>query len=137
MLFFRRMSMEQYVMGSVFSAMGLGTMLFPRMVYDLCFTKDFVEHAQLTAPMKLMIQCFGAQASLCGLTILSTTWDKIAYRNFAAAIVPFFVFDGYFYRSGALTALGAIGDLAGNLVFVACCWQGYFRCDKDTSRTKD
>jgi len=63
--------------------------------------------------------------------------DELLASQLQVTGVPFFVFDGYFYRSGALTALGAVGDLAGNLVFVACCWQGYFRCDKDTSRTKD
>ena len=130
------MRTEQLVLGSVFSAMGLGTMLFPRHVYELCFVKEFVEHASLSPSMRLVIQCFGSQATLCGFTILSTKWDSVAYRNFAFAMVPYLIFDGYFFYCGALTPLGALGDLFGNVVFLACCWKGYDRCRKEETGTK-
>ena len=88
--------------------------------------------------MRLTIQCFGSQgksfipcafchlnlyslasfslsATLCGLTILPTKWDSTSYRNFGLLMIPYFVFDAYFYSVGALTTLGAVGD-GGNTV---------------------
>ena len=53
-------------------------------------------------------------ATLCGLTILSTKWDSTSYRNFGLLMIPYFVFDAYFYSIGALSTLGAVGD-GGNI----------------------
>jgi hypothetical protein len=121
------MRLEQKVLGVVFTGMGLATMLFPGPVYELSFTKDF-RGGVMTPFSKLIIQCFGSQAALCGLTALSTRWTSTSFRNFGLAMIPYFVFDAYFHYTGAITTLGAVGDGIGNIIFSYCCWVGYHNC---------
>ena len=112
-------------MGTVFSGMGLATMFFPETVLKLSFKKEFLGTEGITSANKLIIQCFGSQASLCGLLILSTKFTAESYRNFGLAMIPYFIFDLYFWQKGALTAFGAVGDAFGNMIFSACCYIGY------------
>ena len=119
-----------------------GTMIFPQHVYDQGFRKEYLNSVLMSPAMRLTIQCFGSQgksfipcafchsnlyllaffslsATLCGLTILSTKWDSTSYRNFGMLMIPYFVFDAYFYSVGALTTLGAVGD-GGNTTIPHC-----------------
>lgn len=70
--------------------------------------------------LKLAIRCFGAQAVMCGLLLCISRMDRRAHAIWAAAILPFFLFDAAAYRSRMITGLGALGDAAGNVVFLAC-----------------
>jgi hypothetical protein len=63
------------------------------------------------------MRCFGAQATLCGILLLTTNFDQQTYKIWTCSILPFFVFDLMAYQSGYLTAFGAIGDAVGNVVF--------------------
>ncbi|RHY17704.1 hypothetical protein DYB37_011064 [Aphanomyces astaci] len=128
------MKPEQWIMGSVFTAMGLATMLFPGLVYEYGFEKEFVSNASPSAALLLMTQCFGSQAALGGLTILSTRWNSTSYRNFGIFMIPYFVFDVYVRSIGAITTLGAVGDGIGNIVFSLCCYVGYTNCKKAESK---
>jgi hypothetical protein len=38
---------------------------------------------------------------------------------------PYIAFDYMFWKRGALTNFGALGDLGGNIIFIACCYLGY------------
>jgi hypothetical protein len=40
-------------------------------------------------------------------------------------MLPYVAFDYAFWKQGALTNFGAAGDLAGNVIFITCCWLGY------------
>eukprot|EP01032_Pedospumella_encystans_P016802 gene16802-19154_t len=112
-------------MGSIFTSMGLATMIFPKMITELSFNKEFLGKDGVTPPLKLAMQCFGSQASLCGLLILSSKFTSRTYRNFGLAMIPYFVFDYYFWSNGALTTFGAAGDAIGNTVFASCCFLGH------------
>jgi hypothetical protein len=92
------------VMGVTFTAMGLGTMMFPvsglglfidPSIHAYCFTGN-----EVNPVAKLLWQCFGAQATLCGVLILSCKFTKKTFRNFGLAIIPFFAFDYLAYRAG-------------------------------------
>ena len=115
----------QSVMGGAFTMMGVTTMLFPRQILELSFNKRFLSDLSPTKSETLLTSCFGAQASLCGMLILSSTFTKKTYKYFGIAILPFFVFDYYFWQIEALTTFGAVGDLAGNVLFSLCCYFGY------------
>ncbi|KAF0687107.1 Aste57867_21078 [Aphanomyces stellatus] len=128
------LSPEQSILGGVFSAMGLATLFFPGLVHEYGFEKAFVGAEPASPAMLIMIQCFGSQAALCGLTILSTKWTRRSYRNFALAMVPYLVFDVYALAKGMCTPFGAIGDGIGNVIFVSCCYVGYYRRDKDDGK---
>ena len=118
-------SVIQFVMGSIFTSMGLATMIFPKMITELSFNKEFLGKDGVTPPLKLAMQCFGSQASLCGLLILSSKFTSKTYRNFGLAMIPYFVFDYHFWSNGALTTFGAAGDAIGNTVFASCCFLGH------------
>ena len=117
----------QLVMGSVFTGMGLVTMLFPTTTAELSLRKEFLGNDGVTPAVKLIMQCFGSQASLCGLLILSSKFTAKTYRNFGLAMIPYFIFDYHFWRIGALSTFGAVGDAVGNIIFSACCYAGYSR----------
>ncbi|ETW04968.1 hypothetical protein H310_04045 [Aphanomyces invadans] len=118
-MFQRRMRPEQWVMGSVFTCMGL---------------KEFVSNSAPSPALLLMTQCFGSQATLGGLTILSTKWNSTSYRNFGIFMIPYFVFDLYVRSIGAITTVGAVGDGIGNAIFATCCYIGYTNCKKSESK---
>ena len=110
--------------------MGDATMLFPDLVLRHCIHARhhptiFNGSGGSNPIPKLVMQCFGSQATLCGILILSTKWTSQSYKTFALCILPYFVFDGLAYTRGYLTALCAVGDAAGNIVFLACSWFGY------------
>ena len=121
----RTIPREQLIMGSLFTSMGLATMLLPDLVYKHSFRRSFTGSDEMTPAMKLVLQCFGSQASLCGLLILVAEFKSRTYRYFGLAMVPYFIFDLYFWRKGALTMMGALGDGVGNLVFSVCCYIGF------------
>ena len=138
-------------MGIVFTAMGVITMIFPQFVLDLSFPPDFllspsnsyvVSSSSFVSPLSstaspsssslsyapillLVVRCFGSQACLCGLLILTTKFNKRTNLYFGLAMIPYLVFDAVGYVTGVLTLFGAVGDALGNLVFVACCLLGY------------
>ncbi|KAJ3164173.1 hypothetical protein HK101_000490 [Irineochytrium annulatum] len=128
--------------------MGLATMLFPNSIILLTFQQPFYTPPAVAAvapivdkspqtkavvkvdppgPLRVAMQCFGSQATLCGLLILSCRFTKESYRNFGLAMVPYLVFDVLAWRGGMLTNLGAIGDGIGNIVFATCCWLAYHK----------
>lgn len=115
----------QRTMGSVFTGMGAVTMLFPKEVALLSFSKEFLGDQGITAPLQLVMQCFGSQATLCGLLILSSEFTAQTYQTFGLAMIPYFVFDFYFWYKGSLTNFGAVGDAVGNAIFSFCCFLGY------------
>lgn len=121
----RSVRVIQRVLGTVFAGMGLATMLFPTEITSMSLHKKFLGEQGVTAPLKLAMQCFGSQATLCGVLILSSEFTASTYQTFGVAMIPYFVFDYYFWCSGALTTFGAAGDAMGNIVFSVCCLLGY------------
>lgn len=115
----------QLFMGTVFTTMGLGTMLFPKMAIEMSFTPQYLGKEGATPPLTLMTRCFGSQATLCGLLILTSNFTADTFRNFGLAMIPYFVFDFHYWNNGALTNFGAIGDAVGNAIFAGCCFIGY------------
>jgi hypothetical protein len=104
-------------MGAVWFAMGLATMLFPKVVRDFAFQQDRVPTDNV-ATLDLVTRCFGAQATMCGILLSTTRMDKRAYDIWGKAVLPFFAFDYLAWKNGYITDLGAIGDAVGNLIFV-------------------
>lgn len=118
-------SRSQIFMGTVFTGMGLITLTFPHKVIEFAFTDDYLGKAGVTKPLKLTMRCFGSQATLCGVLILSSKFSADTFKIFGLAMIPYFAFDYMAWKSGALTPLGAIGDAVGNFIFSVCCLVGY------------
>jgi hypothetical protein len=123
----------QYFMGVVFTSMGLATMLLPEKVLDHSLSREFLDLpanavgslAKYPKSLILMVQCFGSQASLCGLLILTSKFRKSTFKYFGFAMIPYFIFDYYFWHTKALTTFGAVGDGVGNVIFSVCSILGY------------
>jgi hypothetical protein len=112
------------VMGAVWLGMGAATMLFPGPVLRMSFQRQALpsnaEGAEEQPAVDLLCRCFGAQAVMCGILLLTAKMDATAYKIWGVALLPFFAFDYLAWRKGLLTDLGALGDLGGNIVFLVC-----------------
>ncbi|CAJ1424956.1 unnamed protein product [Effrenium voratum] len=125
----------QLVMGGTFFGMGLGTMLLPSLVMDTCFNPTYFSG---TVGERVLVGCFGAQATLQGILLLSCRFCKRTWVYWGLGILPFVVFDAYACPWGplpVLTWLGAAGDGLGNAIFLAACYLGYHRTDDGDDET--
>lgn len=125
----------QLVMGGTFFGMGLGTMLLPSLVMDTCFNPTYFSG---TVGERVLVGCFGAQATLQGILLLSCRFRKRTWVYWGLGILPFVVFDAYACPWGplpVLTWLGAAGDGLGNAIFLAACCLGYRRTDDGDEET--
>ena len=68
--------------------------------------------------------------------ILTTKFTSKSFKTLGLRALPYFVFDGRAYSRGYLTGLGALGDAAGNVVFLACSWLGYVK-KAEEGKTED
>ncbi len=109
-------------MGLLWTMMGGVCVVLPDLVVKLSFKKEVLPAAGTdgTKAVRLLTQCFGAQAVCCGVLLLTSKMDQRAHKIWLGVLAPFFVFDYVFWRNGYLTDAGALGDLAGNLVFAGC-----------------
>jgi hypothetical protein len=119
----------QRVMGGVFTGMGLVTMMMPELTLKL-FIPDHHQHHVFSNGVvnpitKLAMQCFGSQASLCGILILNSHFSRHTFKVFGLCLVPYFAFDLLAYKHGLINTMGAVGDGVGNVIFSVCCWLGY------------
>jgi hypothetical protein len=116
----------QQSLAIVWTGMGLATMLCPKLVIDLCLEPKTLpkEEGSENKSLRLAISCFGAQATVVGGILFITRFDKRAYALFGLGMLPFFVFDYLAWKYGYINTLGALGDLAGNVVFLGCSFKG-------------
>ena len=121
----------QQVMGGTFLGMGLGTMLLPSLVMKTCFNPTYFND---TVGEHILVGCFGAQATLQGILLLSCSFRKRTWLYWGLGILPFVAFDLYACPWGplpVLTWLGAVGDGLGNAIFLAACYLGYCAQDEE------
>ena len=115
----------QRIMGGTFLAMGAGTVLLPSTVIDLCFNPDYSDN---TAAERFIVRCFGSQAALQGVLLLTCEMKPSTWFWWGLGILPFVAFDILASPSGPypmITWLGAAGDGIGNAIFLTCCYLAY------------
>lgn len=123
----------QRIIGATFTTMGIVTMLFPVTCLRCCLTGKVLETALIhtsqgiytNGALKLAMQCFGSQATLCGVLLLNCEMTKHTFKVFGLSMIPYFLFDFLAFKDGYLTLFGAVGDLIGNVVFASCSYFGY------------
>lgn len=126
-------SFYRKIIGVTFTGMGAITLLFPgtTLYYSLTpssylsITKGLQPSDVIVPEMKLMTQCFGAQATLGGIIILTSQFSKFTFKIFGLSMIPFYWFDYMAWSWGIISPLGAIGDAIGNTIFCVCSWMGY------------
>ena len=72
----------QRVMGGTFFGMGLGTMLLPSLVVSSCFNPAYFRN---TIGERVLVGCFGAQATLQGILLLSCRMCKNTWLHWGCA----------------------------------------------------
>ena len=112
----------QYAIGAVFFILGGWCVVAPGSVIALVARPEF----QSEQPLLLVtIGAFGAQAMLAGVFATFSRFTKWTFAAFGAAIVPFFVFDWWFYAVEPVFNELILLDAIGNTIFVAVCVRGW------------
>jgi hypothetical protein len=105
-----------------FLALGGWALVAPQSVLDLCLRSEVRDVSPVAT---LLTGCFGAQALLCALFILTTRFTRISFAVYGVALLPFFWFDYYFYAIQPIFTEFILLDLVGNVVMLALCWMGW------------
>ena len=113
----------QVSLALIFLLLGGWVLFFPGMVESLSFKP---EHYIGTEASRVILGCFGAQAVLCGLVILTSKFTPRTFLVFGLfGSIPFFAFNYYFYFVRGIFSDWMLLDLAGNIGILACGIIGY------------
>ena len=120
----------QWVLASVFFVLGGWCVVSPGSVLELSIRPEYLSDAPI---VPMLVACFGAQALIAGLFAATSRFTRWTFLAYGIALLPFFVFDGYFYAVvPVLTEVGMV-DLLGNIVMQAICWTGWNRAVAEES----
>lgn len=112
----------QYSIGMVFAVLGGWALLAPRSVIALAIRPEFQSTDYFAV---FAVACFGAQACLFALVAFTARFTRRTFAAYGIALLPFFVFNWWFYfEVPLLTEIGLL-DFAGNLAMLALCWHGW------------
>ncbi|MBX3447029.1 MAG: hypothetical protein KF765_09755 [Parvibaculaceae bacterium] len=113
----------QRFLAFIFLGLGGWAMFMPGMVERLGMKPEYYVG---NATSSLFIACFGAQAVLVGVVILTSKFLPRTFLIFGlCASIPFFIFNYYFYFVLSMFNEWMLLDFAGNLAILACGILGY------------
>lgn len=111
----------QWLIAAVFIGLGAWCLVAPASVIDLTVRPEFRSHSPLVV---VSIGAFGAQACLAGLFAALSRFTRETFLGFGLALLPFFVFDWWFYAAAPIfNELIAI-DAVGNFIMLGLCARG-------------
>lgn len=112
----------QYCLAAVFFVLGGWCLIAPGSVMELAIRPAYQSHAPL---VPILIGAFGAQALIAGLFAAFSTFTRMTFLVYGIALLPFFVFDWWFYvRIPMLTEIGLL-DALGNVIMLLLCGMGW------------
>jgi hypothetical protein len=112
----------QYALAAIFVVLGGWCLLSPASVMALAIRPEYRSDDAIVA---VLIGAFGAQALIAGLFAAFSTFTRTTYAAYAIALLPFFIFDYWFYAvEPMLTWIGLL-DAVGNVVMLALCVMGW------------
>jgi hypothetical protein len=112
----------QRFIAAVFFILGGWCLATPGMVADMTLTPAYRGD---DAVIPILIGCFGAQAMIAGLFAAFSRFTRATFLAYGVALLPFFVFDGWFYFVRPVFNEFILLDLAGNLIMLALCYVGW------------
>lgn len=118
----------QYVIAAVFFGLGGWCLIAPQSVIDLTLRPDY-RPDDAVAP--LLVGCFGAQACIAGLFAAFSIFTRWTFLAYAIGVLPFFVFNYYFYFVEPVFNEFILLDAAGNAIFVVACVWGYLKLSRE------
>jgi hypothetical protein len=116
----------QYLLAAVFFGLGGWCVISPESVLDLSIRPAFRAHAPIEA---FLIGAFGAQALIAALFAATARFTRTTFLAYGLGLIPFFVFDYWFYAvTPVLTEVGLL-DAVGNVIMLALCVIGWRRAE--------
>ncbi len=114
----------QWLLASVFFVLGGWCLVSPSSVMALTIRPEL----QTDHPIALLaLGAFGAQACIAGLFAAFARFTRATFLAYGIGLLPFFVFDYWFYVvDPVFTPLGML-DAVGNVIMLALCVAGYRR----------
>lgn len=117
----------QYLLASVFLVLGGWCLISPSSVMALTITPAFQSDAPI---VPIVMGAFGAQALIAGLFAAFSRFSKTTFLAYGIGLLPFFVFDYWFYAVvPMLTPLGLV-DVVGNVIMLALCIVGWRKAER-------
>ena len=114
----------QLAIAAVFLVLGAWCLVAPQSVLTLGLRPDYRSDAAI---VPVFVACFGAQAMLAGLFAAFSIFTRRTFLAFAVALLPFFVFDYWFYAVEPMFNALILLDAAGNAIMLWLCWVGWSR----------
>jgi hypothetical protein len=112
----------QYLLASVFFVLGGWCLFWPSSVVDLAFRPEFQSDARI---VPILMACFGAQAVIAGTFAAFATFTRATFAAYAVVLLPFFVFDYWFYVVDPIMTEFLLLDAVGNAIMLALCYLGW------------
>ena len=112
----------QWLLASVFFVLGGWCVVSPTSVMALTIRPE----RQTADPIALLaLGAFGAQAMIAGLFAAFSRFTRATFLAYGIGLLPFFVFDWWFYAvNPVFTPLGML-DAVGNVVMLGLCVLGW------------
>lgn len=111
----------QRAIAAVFLVLGAWCLVAPVHVLELTVRS---EHQTDSPVVAVAIGAFGAQAVLAGLFAAFSRFTRLTFIVFGLALLPFFVFDYWFYAVEPLFNELILLDVVGNIVMLGLCARG-------------
>lgn len=112
----------QRLIAAVFLVLGAWCVLLPAMVIDLGTQPGVSTGSRLEV---VLMGCFGAQAILAGLFAWTSRFTRTTFLAYGLALLPFFVFDYWFWGVEPIFNWTILGDVVGNAIMLVLCVVGY------------
>lgn len=116
----------QSLLASVFFILGGWCLVAPQSVLNLAITPAYQSNAPI---VPILVACFGAQAVLAGIFAAFSTFTRRTFLAYGIALLPFFLFDYWFYAVEPMLTLVGLLDALGNIVMLWLCWIGWSRSE--------
>ena len=123
----------QWLLASVFFVLGGWCLVSPASVMALTIRPEL----QTDHPVALLaLGAFGAQACIAGLFAAFSRFTRATFLAYGIGLLPFFVFDWWFYVvDPVFTPLGML-DAVGNVIMLALCWLGWRAAGREAAAIK-
>jgi len=119
----------QQLLAAVFLGLGGWCLVSPSSVMALAITPEYQSDAPI---VPILMAAFGAQAMIAGLFALFSRFTRATFLAYGLALLPFFVFDYWFYVVEPMLTVVGLLDAVGNVVMLALCYLGWRRLGEDS-----
>ena len=120
----------QSLLASVFFVLGGWCLLSPSSVMALAITPHYQSDAAIVS---ILMAAFGAQALIAGVFAAFSIFTKATYLAYGMALLPFFLFDYWFYVVDPLLTWVGLLDALGNIVMLSLCYLGWRALDAEAT----